>query len=58
MTQTGECVIGLFKRKFDCIAQTDKKALHEILCIIKGVNLQIVIVVGADNGNINFRLPS
>ena len=24
----------------------------------KGVNLQIIIVAGAQNGNINFRLPS
>ena len=26
--------------------------------IVKGDNLQIIIVVGAHNGNINFRLPS
>ena len=26
--------------------------------LIKGVNLQIIIVAGAQNGNINFRLSS
>ena len=35
-----------------------ESALNNILSPFKGVNLQIIIVFGAQNGNINFRLPS